>query len=84
MKASQVSAIPRSMLRLKDRTIATYDTTAFLDTRAIDLGGRVTTRYTIDPGLERRTRHVGIAAALFTILTTVSLIVLLALRVAYP
>jgi hypothetical protein len=81
MQASQVSAIPRTVVRLRGRAIATYDATAFLDTRAIDLGGRVTARYTRRPVLEAERRHVEIAVAIVTVLATLSLIVLLSLNV---
>jgi hypothetical protein len=81
MKAYQVS--PRSMLRLTNRTIATHATAAFLDNRAMDVGGRVSTQYAVGPGRGTVNRRVEIAVAIFTILTTLSLVVLLLLKVLY-
>ena len=80
MKARQASPIPRTLLCLKGKLIATYDAVAFLDNRAQDPGGRTgaqTTRW-------REERRLGTAVAIAVILTAISLIALLPLKLLYP
>jgi len=84
MNVLRDSPAPRSLVRLADRTFATYDTVVFLDPRAADLGGRIAPSRTQEPVDARRGRLFAIGAAVTAVLATVSLFVLLALRMRYP
>lgn len=82
MKVRQVPPTPCSLVRIKGRTVATYDVVAFLDIRAQDLGGRTASsaRGSI---CNRRAQRVETAVAITVILATLSLIVLLSLKQVY-
>jgi hypothetical protein len=79
-----VSPAPRSLVRIANRTFATYDAAAFLDTRVPDVGGR-----TASPGTRQRAckgegQRVAVAVAILAVLATLSLIALLSLKVVHP
>ena len=81
MKGSQAPPIPRSLVRLGGRAIATYDVATFLNTRALDRGGWAAGPYAHDR--KRKDRRVEIALAV-AILATPSLLVVLLLKVLFP
>lgn len=79
----QVSQIPHSLVCIKGQSIATYDTVAFLNTRAQDLGGRKTAAPTRGHFDEKETCHLEIAIAIGFLLASLSFIVFLLMKLLY-
>ena len=82
MHVRQADPIPRSLMRLKGRAIATYDTAAFLDTRAQDLGGRVAGS-AMCGSVYKEHQCLEVAVATLVSLVTLSAVVLLSLGLGY-
>jgi hypothetical protein len=81
---NHVSPAPRSLVRIANRTFATYDAAAFLDTRVPDVGGRAASPYTRERVCRGDDRRAAIAVAILAILATLSLIAVLSLKVLHP
>ena len=83
MQVRQVSPIPRSLVTFKGKAVATYDAVAFLDPRAVDLGGRVAEATTLEFAHKRGDQCLEIAVAIAVILATFGAIVILSLKLTY-
>lgn len=84
VKVRQLSPTPCSLVRLRGQAVAIYDTAAFLDARARDLGGRVAESATLGFANEKGDERLATTLAIAVILAILGVIVALSLKLTYP